>query len=346
MGVDQTPSGVLAAGATFLALGVVAVAARFYVRTRQRVGYGPDDWLALLAMILVIGLGIDMISGVRTRGFAYPTSNMSQSISAAKHEYAFQSMQILAVGFTKLSFVYFYRRIFVTGRTSNTRYGVVTIVAIVMILAWMTSFFFAFIFDCGTQFSAHWTVALLRTKCDKGLEAELGLAISDFLTDLIVLVLPIPMVTLVIIADEDSEAFGEKVDNDLLITKGLYWGMVEAGLALIACCLPTLNALFAKKSIESVIRSIRSAVSLGSMFSGRSEYSHHSDLRRTDTRKGRRQSTESESAIVSDYTQSGGSVETYALGNLDRTAEDPESTMTKSGKIRVDRSIEQSESKV
>ena len=41
--------------------------------------------------------------------------------------------------------------------------------------------------------------------------------------------------------------------------------MVEAGLAIIASCLPTLQALVAKDSIQSMVASIRSAISLQSL---------------------------------------------------------------------------------
>ena len=60
--------------------------------------------------------------------------------------------------------------------------------------------------------------------------------------------------------------------------------MIEAGLAIIAACLPTLRFLVGKLSLSSMVNSIRSAFSLGSL---RSQYSQrptssptgpHSDL--------------------------------------------------------------------
>lgn len=67
----------------------------------------------------------------------------------------------------------------------------------------------------------------------------------------------------------------------VLITRGLYWAMIEAGLALMACCLPTVSALIRHKSVESAIRSVRSRVSLksggGSARSARSARSDPSD---------------------------------------------------------------------
>ncbi|KAI9696878.1 MAG: hypothetical protein M1820_008032 [Bogoriella megaspora] len=60
------------------------------------------------------------------------------------------------------------------------------------------------------------------------------------------------------------------IDEDLLITEFLWWCMLEAGLALIACCLPTLQFLFKGLSAEAIIRSVRSVISLHSLRSQRS----------------------------------------------------------------------------
>ncbi len=51
----------------------------------------------------------------------------------------------------------------------------------------------------------------------------------------------------------------------------LYWSMIEAGLAIIAACLPTLQFLIRKVSLDSVVSSVRSALSLHSMRSQQPE---------------------------------------------------------------------------
>lgn len=48
----------------------------------------------------------------------------------------------------------------------------------------------------------------------------------------------------------------------------VFWGMVELGVGMIAICLPTLRPLIAGVSPESIIRSVRSAISLRSIHSG------------------------------------------------------------------------------
>ena len=58
-----------------------------------------------------------------------------------------------------------------------------------------------------------------------------------------------------------------------MVTLGLYWALVEAGLALIAACLPSLSPLFTGATYDSVVRRVHSALSLQSL---RSRYSHQS----------------------------------------------------------------------
>jgi len=101
---------------------------------------------------------------------------------------------MFTVSFTKLTFIFFYRRIFVTGSSKHNVFGKVTVGVTVLIVLWIIGFVFAFIFNCGSDILANWTWKIEKEKCDHGLMAENGLAISDFLTDVIVFLLPIPMV--------------------------------------------------------------------------------------------------------------------------------------------------------
>lgn len=46
------------------------------------------------------------------------------------------------------------------------------------------------------------------------------------------------------------------------ITQCLFWSMLEAGLAIIAACLPTLGFLFGKAETKTILRSMRGALSV------------------------------------------------------------------------------------
>lgn len=94
----------------------------------------------------------------------------------------------------------------------------------------------------------------------------------------------------------------------------MLWGYLEIGVAIIAACLPMLRPLFQSWSIESVIRSVRSAISLGSF---------GSNNRFSPIDKGGPERSESETAIAG--IQGSGEpqhglvsidVEAYAMGKV------------------------------
>ena len=103
-------------------------------------------------------------------------------------------MQVLELCFVKLSFVFFYRRIFYVGNKFQP-FNVVTALVIMIIILWTFGFFFAVLFACKGNFAAWWTTeATIISACVKTVQLEYAFAVSDFVIDVIVLVLPIPMV--------------------------------------------------------------------------------------------------------------------------------------------------------
>lgn len=110
--------------------------------------------------------------------------------------WAFELIQIPALCLVKLSFIYFYRRIFCTGTGQTRIFKRITTVLIWITVAWTISFFLAFLFICDVNFAAWWTsIKTLNTYCGNVLQLQLGFSISDFVTDFLVFVLPLPMVS-------------------------------------------------------------------------------------------------------------------------------------------------------
>ena len=111
-------------------------------------------------------------------------------------EWAIITMQPTALGLIKLSFIYFYRRVFVTGAKKRDSFDILTYVAVIIIAAWTIAFLFANIFVCKGSWAALWTnLDTLTTQCIKTPKMLLGLAVSDFLTDLMVILLPVHKVS-------------------------------------------------------------------------------------------------------------------------------------------------------
>ena len=61
-----------------------------------------------------------------------------------------------------------------------------------------------------------------------------------------------------------------------------YWVVIEASLAIVSACLPTLRPIFRGMSLESVIRSVRRVFSLGSLRSNDSKHDGFDELSRSN----------------------------------------------------------------
>lgn len=86
-------------------------------------------------------------------------------------------MQICALACVKLSFIFFYRRIFCTG--NGKVFSAITIAMIVIIIAWAVSFNMALLFICNGHFAAMWTsIPDLNAHCGSLLDWQLGYALG------------------------------------------------------------------------------------------------------------------------------------------------------------------------
>lgn len=104
-------------------------------------------------------------------------------------------LQIPALGFIKASFVLLYQRIF--PRRTAPVFGIISWIMLGLIVAWTISFFFSIIFICGTNFSAYWISTEVEAReCVKTSALHQGLAVSDFVMDVLIILMPIPMVSI------------------------------------------------------------------------------------------------------------------------------------------------------
>ena len=109
-------------------------------------------------------------------------------------------ISVPALGFIKLSFLFFYKRIFCASFTSAL--SIATTIMIVIVSGWSLSFFLSFLFACRGDFSV-WgsSLANIASHCINTETLLLALAISDFLTDIIIIVMPLPMVSFHFVSD-------------------------------------------------------------------------------------------------------------------------------------------------
>ncbi|KAM3067971.1 SNARE-binding exocyst subunit S6 [Clarireedia jacksonii] len=284
-------------------LAALVVSVRIHVRRRQKMPLDIDDWLTIPALILALGAGVTMIIGIAKHGLGYPTPRESTVpprtdlstinsaiITTTKAEYAMLVLSTPALGCIKMSVLFFYHRIFCPSRTGPAR--IVIIAMMILITLWTLGFGFTCIFPCKTDFSAWWgpTKDLIK-KCISPFDLLFALTLSDFITDALVLIIPLPLLwklklsiakkisvsaifllgmvalaasltRLVFMSIARNVGFAPGADQDLTITGTLYWLMVEINLGLIAACLPTISILFKNLTAGSIATGIKSALSL------------------------------------------------------------------------------------
>ncbi|KAH8597902.1 hypothetical protein B0O99DRAFT_684608 [Bisporella sp. PMI_857] len=198
----------LAISIIFPMLNTLVVSARFYARKRQKMSLQADDWLTIPALILLMGSCASMIAGVAKHASGYPTPSMTEqrsltsrselnivnsaTVIVTKIELAVDLMTIPGLACAKLSFLFFYHRIFCTHGTGFPRLFIITMICAVAV--WGAAFELAYLFMCGTHFSAWWGTAENTMKyCQNSLRTEYGFTLSDFLTDAIILLIPLPL---------------------------------------------------------------------------------------------------------------------------------------------------------
>ncbi|KAL9612070.1 MAG: hypothetical protein Q9167_003330 [Letrouitia subvulpina] len=128
-----------------------------------------------------------------------PVSKMSENeylrlfTLMRKLDFILSILIVLACGFVKLSIIFLLRRIFLVYRPS--RFGYITAAMVVLITAWTVTFFFAEIFSCGVHINGYWSTQEKDFKHCSNIDAAVAaFVISSVITDLMTLILPIPMV--------------------------------------------------------------------------------------------------------------------------------------------------------
>ena len=136
---------------------------------------------------------------------------LAESLNFFQMKWVFNLLQVIILGTIKLSVIFFYRRIFRGKLFDYYSKGMIAVVC-----AWSTAFFFTVFFECGTHFEYLWSTLLnLLTHCTNDLMYLKAYAISDVITDGLILAMPIPLVCF-------SQA--ENFLAAIILTKSLRYG--------------------------------------------------------------------------------------------------------------------------
>ncbi|KAL4912936.1 hypothetical protein BDW62DRAFT_214615 [Aspergillus aurantiobrunneus] len=278
------PGHVWAAGIVLPVVCAILVSLRFYVRRSKNQRIGVEDWMSAIALVLVFGMGACLIVGVVQGVMGYPTplpegidpqEAYQQSIEnyekIAKIQFYYQLIMIVAYGCIKVSLILFYRRLFVVTRWSP--FDITCVAYLAFMVAWTLWLFLWFLWACRLDIDLHWApLSEVEDRCGDPLAPEMALVISDLVTDLMILALPLPViwrlqlrwrrkVTLSLVFLVGLVAIAASIarmaiyiivtytgldagyDLNRTITTMLWWSMIEACLGLMTCCLPILSGL-------------------------------------------------------------------------------------------------------
>ncbi|KAH7127177.1 hypothetical protein B0J11DRAFT_558562 [Dendryphion nanum] len=313
MGTIYAPA-VLGCTIVFVLLDVLVVALRFYNRRKLRQKAQVDDWFICNALVLLIGLASIMIYGVHSRALGYPSPLMDmqgmerrsdgrssiEEMSAllsltAKLEYSFLVIAAAALGLVKVGVLVFYRRIFVVDKANFTdARNVIMLTMITLTTLWSAAFCFALMWMCKGDFQAAFQPpAVAASKCVDAPLLGYAFAVSDFISDALIILLPMPFIwklhlslgkklavagvfllgifasiasllRMMFMVWSRQVGFDPTMDGELITTASLFWFVVEIAVGIIAACLPTLRGLFKGTRVDSVLRGLRSRLSLGS----------------------------------------------------------------------------------
>ncbi|KAM7206073.1 hypothetical protein V8F20_002855 [Naviculisporaceae sp. PSN 640] len=219
----------------FIALPVIAVVLRFYARFLKNTSISADDYLIVPGLLFSVGLSANNIVAVVHGGLGEhihmdPKTGFplfDQTLSVfLQTEFASQLLSVLSLVFTKLSIVVFYRRIF-RGRV----FSYLSALLLCLIAGWGISFFFATLFECS-PISQAWTSLIAR--------------IYFFF--------------------QSSDSYANAFDITVNIAPTLYWTVLEASIAVVSACLPTLRPLFSGFSLglETFLQDFASRFSIRS----------------------------------------------------------------------------------
>ncbi|KAF4628607.1 hypothetical protein G7Y89_g9542 [Cudoniella acicularis] len=277
----------------FPVLSLIAILIRIRARRAGRLNLQADDWGMILTWILTLALSIVLWVLAGISGIDYfKVDELSGNQATAKLLLLTSSMAEFPLAAVKISILLFYKRVF-----STKKFAIAVWALIPLITAWGLIFFFIILFN-GKPVSAAWTgVGVLQfDTVDVGL-AQGG---SSIVLDIIVLCLPIPIILglhmhakrkvavigmfwlgafcvvvavlrLVFLKQAtqqaiDSAKAGEGFSAVSLESKLFIFVLLEPNCSIIAGCLPCYGPLFTGgRGLDSIIRSIRSVLSLQSI---------------------------------------------------------------------------------
>ncbi|KAL2784039.1 hypothetical protein BJX66DRAFT_348679 [Aspergillus keveii] len=242
-------------------LAILSVGLRFLAR-RKTASVKIDDWLALLALVFGTGLYVTgiLICTIGFAGFHAAVLEVYQIERFLLLVYIDNLFYALTLPTIKISILYMYHRLFPV-----RKFAYALIVVGLIVTGWMVSVVTVQIFTC-TPVRGAW-IPSAANHCINQTKFYYGNSVSNILTDVGILALPMPLIWqlkmsrrkkiavtgillmggFVCISSIVRLCYLARIDNNditySLVAVG-NWTSIETPLAIICGCLPTLPVLF------------------------------------------------------------------------------------------------------
>ncbi|KAF4633613.1 hypothetical protein G7Y89_g4507 [Cudoniella acicularis] len=250
---------VIVTNSIFITLATITVILRFTARKVKKISWSADDYFILAAMSCVWVLYILTILCIK-HGLGKHIEVVAKADVATFLEllYFEQIFYILSPPMIKFSLLFLYKRIFLSKRFLVVVHTLMAIVGV-----WTLIMLFMGIFNCY-PISAFWTS---EGKCFDFRNFAIGYAVVNITTDMIIWVLPVPMVWKL------QLPMGQKVGLTLIFVLGLFdcaaattrlitsmlsldskdptfdfqpgfiWSIIEPSVGIMCACLPTVRVI-------------------------------------------------------------------------------------------------------
>lgn len=146
--------------------------------------------ICVLAVPIGLGKHMIMLSLPAVESFTKVDKNSTTTFSSAHHPlqsyFAAQLLFAVSITLTKLSLLFFYHRIFPV-----RKFIIISIVTGCVMIAWCIALIFAVIFSCR-PLAYFWDKTIKGGSCINENNLAYGITATNIITDIIVLVLPVP----------------------------------------------------------------------------------------------------------------------------------------------------------
>ncbi|KAJ4288912.1 hypothetical protein N0V90_011253 [Kalmusia sp. IMI 367209] len=291
--MNGTATALLTVSVVFPVLSFLFVLMRLGARRVRATKVGADDWVIVASQVMCFALMVNAVIPVAKGVIGEPQRKLMMQHKVPillKAIYADAFLVFFSLTLVKVGILLFYKRVF-----ALKKFLLAANIMIGIIIAWFVASFFGLLFS-QTPISTHWNPMAKNITHNIDFPGFLIThACLDLVLDISILCFPIPAIItlhmekgrkLALIAifwmgafccvaeavriyyfhkflyedlQSHADAFGPVVANVFI------WSRIEPCCSVIAACLPCLGPLVNARGPASIVASIRSAISLGSL---------------------------------------------------------------------------------